>query len=304
MNKEKHTNTALVGNEKLSFKKEALNVLWTLIASVLSAVGLYMFVYPSNFAPSGVDGIATMLQSITKVNAGIYSLLLNMPLLIIAWFLLKKRYVIYTVLFTVVTSVLLLVCEWIDLWQYQTETNKLISAIFSGVLHGARTGIMLKMGASSGGIDIVACMIQKKRPYGNVERLISIICYFIMGASFFVYNDLECIFLSIVQMFVFEKVSSTVLAETRKAIEIKITTKSPEAIKHEILHNLKHGATIVESKGMWTEEGNSVIFSVINRRQLPEFLKMIKKYPDTFVYYSNVQGVQGNFRWFKDDEAK
>jgi uncharacterized membrane-anchored protein YitT (DUF2179 family) len=55
---------------------------------------------------------------------------------------------------------------------------------------------------------------------------------------------------------------------------------------------------------MFTDEGNSIIISVVNIRQIPEFLKLIKKYPDTFVYYSDVTGVKGNFRWKKDDIAK
>ena len=67
---------------------------------------------------------------------------------------------------------------------------------------------------------------------------------------------------------------------------------------------LKHGATRVKSRGMYTDEENSIIFSVINIRQIPEFMEMIRQYPDTFVYYSDVKGVRGNFRWNKDDAAK
>ena len=82
--------------EKISVRRELRNLIITVFASVLSALGLWVFVYPSNFAPSGIDGIATMLQTLTGLNAGIYSLALNLPLLVIAWFFLKKRYVIYT----------------------------------------------------------------------------------------------------------------------------------------------------------------------------------------------------------------
>lgn len=68
-------------------KKEVQNLFLVIIACALGAFGMHVFVYPSNFAPGGVEGIATMLQSITKVNAGIYSFALNLPLFIIAWFL-------------------------------------------------------------------------------------------------------------------------------------------------------------------------------------------------------------------------
>ncbi len=288
----------------INYRKEIINLLLLLFASVCGAFGMHVFVYPASFAPMGIDGIATMLQELTHVNAGIYTIALNLPLFILAWFLLKKRYVIYTIVFIAITSGLLMLLEAVEFYQYVTETDKLISAIFSGILLGVRTGVMLKIGGSAGGADIIACMVQVKRPYGNVERIISIICYIIMGLSFFVYWDLNCIFLSIIQLIIFELIMKTLLSPTRNAIEVKIVTKTPEPITQELLYTLKHGATLVKSQGMYTEEGNSVIFSVINLRQVPEFMEMIKKYPDTFVYYSDVKGVRGNFRWFKDDVAK
>lgn len=290
--------------QKSNFKKEIENLIMLLVASVLGAIGMHVFVYPSNFAPMGVDGIATMLQLLTGVNAGIYTFFLNLPLFILAWFILKKRYVFYTIIFIVVVSGMLIFLDAISFYQYVTESDKLISAIFSGILLGARTGIMIKIGGSAGGADIIACAVQAKRPYGNVERLISLICYVIMGLSFFVYWDLNCIFLSIVQLIVFEWVMKAILTPTRNAVEVKIVTKHTEEIRQELLYILKHGATHVKSRGMYTDEENNIIFSVINIRQMPEFMEMIKKYPDTFVYYSDVKGVRGNFRWNKDDVAK
>lgn len=286
-------------------KKEILYVLITLIASALSAFGLHIFVYPASFAPAGVDGIATMLQEITKFNAGYYSLIINIPLLVVAYFLLKKRYVIYTVVFTVVSSVMLIVLKEINFYQYVSEDSGLIAAVFSGVMLGVRTGVMLKIGASTGGVDIIAGIVQRKRVYGNVEKIITLICYVIIGLSFFVYkNDLNSVLLSIIQMFVFERASGAIMKDTRNAVEFKIITRYPEQLKNDIIFGLKHGATLVDATGMYTNEGNSIIISVVNIRQIPEFLKLIKRYPDTFVYYTDVSGVKGNFRWKKDDVAK
>lgn len=293
-----------VKNKEINIKKEIVNIFMLLTAAIIGALGMHVFVYPSNFAPMGVDGIATMLQTLTGVNAGIYTLVLNLPLFILAWIVLKKRYVIYTMVFIIVVSGVLLILDEISFYQYVTESDKMISAIFSGILLGTRTGIMLKIGGSAGGADIIACAVQAKKPYMNVERLISLICYFIMGLSFFVYGDLNCIFLSIIQLIVFEWIMRVILTPTRNAVEVKIITKYPNEIKQELLYMLKHGATYVESRGMYTDEENNIIFSVINTRQISEFMEMIKKYPDTFVYYSDVKGVRGNFRWNKDDVAK
>jgi uncharacterized membrane-anchored protein YitT (DUF2179 family) len=292
---------------RINIKREFLNILITLFACFISSFCLYFFVFTANFAPAGIDGVATMLQAKTNVSAGIYSLAINLPLLIVAWFVLKRKYVIYTILFSIVSSFLLVLFEVLEIPQYANEilSEKLVSAVFSGIILGFRTGIMLKIGASTGGVDVVASIIQKKKTYRNIERIIALICYLIIGISFFVYNrDFNSLLLAIIQMFVFEKATTVVMKDTRNAVEFKIVTKSPELIKNDIIYNLKHGATLVESRGMFTNEGSSIILSVVNIRQIPEFLELIKKYPDTFVYYSDVTGVKGNFRWKKEDEAK
>lgn len=275
-----------------------------LVASVLSALGFHVFVYPAKFAPGGMDGVATMLQETTHISAGWYSLILNLPLLVAAYFILKRRYVVITVSFTILNALFLIILEQADFYQYHAETDRLLPAIFSGILLGARGGMLLKIGASTGGVDIVACMVQKKRPYLNVERIIALISYVTIAFSYLVYKDLDSILLAVAQMFVYERTAAAFMKDNRNAAEFKIVTKHPEEIRNEILYTLKHGATVVDSRGMFTESESAVIFSVVNLRQIPEFLNILKKYPDTFVYYSEVTGVSGNFRRWRDEEAK
>lgn len=258
-------------------RRESLNVFLTLFAAVLSAFGLHVFVYPANFAPSGMDGVATMLQNLTGWNAGYYSLLLNLPLLAAAWFVLKRRYAIYTLLFMVISSLLVVLLGKVEFYQYISASDYLISAIFSGLILGFRTGIMLKLGASTGGADIIACMIRKRREDWNVERILCIICYGIVGLSYFVYRDLNCILLSVVQTFVYEKIAAAVLKDTRSAVEFKIVTKEPNTIRDEIILRLGHGATIVDARGMFSEEENYVVLVVVNCRQIADFFDIIKK---------------------------
>ena len=125
----------------MSKSRRFFDIFIILAASCLSAVGLHMFVNPAGFAPSGVDGIATMLQSLFGINMGYTSLLFNIPLLIIAWFLLNKKYVVYTLTYTVASSLLLILAERIDLYQYVTQTNTWIAVVTSGFLLGLRTGL-------------------------------------------------------------------------------------------------------------------------------------------------------------------
>lgn len=279
-------------------------VLYIIISSVLSSIGIWYFVEPANFAPIGFDGIATMIAEVAGLPIGVMILAVNVPLLIASSILLDKKFTVYTVLCIFFSSLFLFLLEEYPIIPQYDGGDKLLPAIFSGIMLGARTGLLLKIGASSGGVDILAAIIQKKNPYVNFENYIAYISYAIMIASYFVYGELEAVMLSAIQMFVFERAAGAVMKSLRNAVEFKIITDTPELLKNDILSVLKHGATVVEGKGMFTGEQKTIIFCVVNTRQVPEFLKLLKKYDRLFVYSSDVNSVSGNFRWLKDDVAK
>lgn len=292
--------------------KYVIDVLLIIVAATLSSVGLYVFVNPVGFAPSGVDGISMMVQELTGLNMGYVSLAINIPLLVVAWFFISKRFVVYTSLFTVISSVAMIVMEKLDLYGYLTENNiwqadehnAWIAVFASGIMLGVRTALMIRIGGSTGGVDIIASIVQKKKPYMNIETLISIFCYVTIGASFFVYLRVESIIMSVVQMLIFNLAMNLVLKPTRNAVEVRIITSNPEQFKEDILLNLKHGATVIDCHGMYTGEDKAMIITIINIHQMDELIKLSKKYDSSFVYFSDVSGVRGNFRWNKSDIAK
>ncbi len=293
--------------EKKVICKELVNVSFIVVAAIIHALGLWIFVYPAKFAALGVDGISTMLYQITGVNAGYYSVAINGALLIAAWFVLKKRHVIYTIIFILLSSLALILCEEINLYQYGVEgdgVSRMLASAISGIILGVRTGTMLMIGGCTGGADIIGGMVQVKKPYLKVEKVITAICYVIIGLSYFLYKDLNSILFAIIHAFIFERGVAWVLKDQRNAVKFEIVTPNADDLKEDILLNLKHGATVIGCKGMFTDEQSSIIVSVVNQRQIPEFLAIIKKHPNTFVYYTDVVGISGNFRWKKDDIAK
>lgn len=281
-----------------------IDILLIIVAAFLSALSLYTFVNPANFAPSGVDGISLMVQKLTGINMGYIALAINIPLLIIAWFFISKKYVIYTSLFTVVSSVAMIIMEKVNMYEYVTENHVWIAVFASGIMMGARTAVMIRVGGSTGGVDIIACIVQKKKPYMNIETLISLFCYVTIGISFFVYRNIESVIMSVVQMLIFNLAMNSVLKPTRNAVEVRIITNDPEKFKEDILQNLKHGATVIDCHGMFTGEEKSMIITIININQMDELIKLSRKYDSSFVYFSDVSGVWGNFRWNKYDAVK
>lgn len=275
-----------------------------IVASVLSAVGLYVFVNPADFAPSGIDGVSIMVQNIFGINMGYVSLAINLPLLAIAYFFINKKYVIYTTIFTVMSSLTIIAMEKFSMYEYVSENNVWVAVLASGIILGIRTAVMIKIGGSSSGVDIIACLIQKKKPYLNIESLISAFCYIIIAISFFVYGNLESVIMSVAQMIVFNTAMSYMLKNTRNAVEVHIITDDVKTLREDILKELKHGATIIDCKGMFTDSQKQMVVTIINIHQMSDLIKISKKYADSFMYYSDVNGVLGNFRWNKFDEIK
>lgn len=281
--------------------KKITDVLIIIFAAFLSAVGLHTFIHPAGFAAVGVDGIAIMLQDITGIGMGYISLLINIPLLIAAWFILSKKYVIYTLAFIITSSAMLIIADKIAFYEYFSAGNLWISVIVSGILHGVRTGLMIKNGGSAGGVDIIACIIQKRKPYLNIENSILGICYLICFMTFLVYHNIESVIMSVIHLMVFNAAMAYVMKPTRNAVKVTIITDNPNKIKNEILTELKHGATIVPCRGVYSEKSKSMIISIINIRQMNELLKIAQRHRNTFIYYDDINGVWGNFRWNKDD---
>jgi len=286
----------------MSNKRTVLTEVSIIIAaSLLSAFAMHVFVLNASFAPSGIEGIATMLQQGTGISAGYFSMVFNIPLLLFAWFKLNKKYVIYTLLFTVVSSVGMILMEALQVPAYDAGSHIWIPALVSGVLMGFRTGCIIRYGGSTGGLDIIGGLIQKGRPYLAVEAPISVLSYIVVGCSYFVYRDINSILLSMLQIFVFTQAMSKVLHSSRSAVEAKIVTTQPDSFKEDILQNLKHTATVLEGQGMFSGEKKYMIITIINVRQMNELSKIARKYPGSFVYFSPVNGILGNFRWKKHD---
>ncbi len=283
---------------------ELLRLLLLLLSALLVAAGLHVFVYRASFAPAGVDGIATIVQYLSeehlsfKINAGLVSLALNLPLLLAAWFVLHRRYVLYTLFYTVACSLFLMLFDAVDLYQYDCidgAGDALIAAIFGGVAEGL-TGIPLRLGGSSGGVDIVGSMLAKRAPHKNVERLIAYVSYLVVAVAFFVYGDLEAVCLSVISIFICERVSTVFLRPTRGAFRFEIVAKSEDAprIRAFILEELSHGATVLHGEGGFSGEGREIIVCLVNFRRLPTLLSYLRG-EDVFLSYSEVLGVLGNF---------
>ena len=207
--------------------------------------------------------------------------------------MLKRRYVLYTLLYTLLFSLFLFLLAKINFYQYVTD-DRIIPVLFGGLAQGL-TGIMLRLGASSGGVDVIASMVQKRLPHKHTETVISWISYSVVLLSLPVYRSLESALLSILEIYVCERVSASILRTSRHAVRFEIVAPSLDPLRFEILNELGRGATVLHAQGLFSGNEKKMVVCVADYRQIPALLSIVSRHPDTFVCYADVMGVLGEF---------
>ncbi len=287
---------ALISTEKTTFKKVILLILGIISAGVIRAVAIYLFVVPNNFAPGGITGIATMLENKLPghPNAGWFLLAMNVPLVIIAFIFIGKRFGIISGGAILLSSGLMILFEKIGLPTFDLADNKILAAMAGGIIGGVGVALMLKLGGSNGGTDIIAALIQKKFSATNIAWYIFLVDSSVVLVSFFVYdNSIVPVLLSMVEMYASSKVAETILQGFKSAVKFEIITTQPEELSAEIIQKLHRGVTKIAAKGMYTGEERAMLICILRKRQMSAFREILKKYPDTFAYITSASEVVG-----------
>lgn len=284
------------------------SVLPIITSGLMRALGIYIFVSPNNFAPGGINGIAVLLEYGIGWSSGYFLLMLNVPLFFVAFFFLGKKEAIVSTLSMLTTSGILIVLDYIpDFPVYQgldeqSVAHGLIAAIAGGIFLGLALAIMLRNIGTSGGTTVLASLINKKFKNLSVSALTSAFDACVVLASFFVYNPgmgftakLDPVLLALVSLFVTSKICDGILQGFKVAYKFEIITSNPDNLSEEIMQKLHHGVTRVSAEGMYTHANKSMLVCVIRKRQIAELQRIIRRYPDTFAYFSPTSEVYGKF---------
>lgn len=275
--------------------------------ALILAVNYRIFIIDNNFAPAGLNGIATMIQYKTGISISYVSLIVNIPLCILAFFLIKREYAVKTLVFTLIYSFSFLYLQNIELDTFIYNANghdTIFPAIISGVISGFVCGISFKYNSSSGGMEIVSKYISKVRPDYNFFYVTFIINSVVAVISLFVYSDkgfidYKPVALCITYCFITNFVGNYIIKGTKTAFKFTIITTHSDEIAIDIMHILKHSATKLEATGAYTNSDKTVLICVVNKHQLTTFKQIIDKYDNTFSFYEIVNETYGNFKKIK-----
>lgn len=269
--------------------------------AVIMALNYEIFVFKNAFAPAGINGIATMVQYLFDFSVGYMSLLINIPLSLLAFFYVDKKFALKSGVFTIVFSLALLLLKRADLSSlvYHTAngTSTILAPVAAGTVNGAIYGAAVKLGGSTGGTDIIAACIRVKMPYFSFARVTFVLNAIVAGASFFVYDfNFEPVIMCIIFNFIASNICDYIVKGGLGALKFEVITSHAEEMSAELMKKLHHGVTVINAEGMYTHSGKQVIICVINKHQIVDFQSIVRSYPDTFAYVSSVSETVGNFK--------
>ena len=272
--------------------KIALSSISMLPLGILSACNYALFVFPNSFAPSGIDGVCTMLQYIFGFSMGYLSLIVNIPLLIVAWFVLRKSFAVKTGIYVIAFSVSTILLKRVDLshFAYYTETgtSTVLAPVAAGVIRGILYAVTLKCAGSSGGVDIIAEFVRKRKPHYNLMNVIFSLNVCVAFTAYFVYGfKIEPVVCSIIYMFLTTAVTKAIQLNEKETVKFEIITDKAETLCQEITA-LHQSATIVNAHGAFSGEEKKMVICVTKKEYAPKIEKFLKSYPDAVVFESVV----------------
>lgn len=286
--------------------KKAWTYGFIVFVALLGAVNYQLFVFPNQFAPSGVNGICTMIQYVTGFKVGYLSLLINIPLAIWCFIEVSRPMALRSMVYVITFSLGLLLLDYVDLsaFAYATEngTSKILGPLVAGIIQGYSYSMLIKASSYTGGIDFVSAIIHKRRPNKPFFGLSFSINCCIALSSYFVYGyQMEPVILCILYTFMSTTVGDRLMKSGREAISFEIITDYPNEISRELIDRLHHSATLIPAKGMYSGKEVSVLLCVVNKTQVASVAAIVKKYPHTFAIVDPVSEILGNFKNLSSD---
>lgn len=279
---------------KLDPKDLAKRLIIIALASLLSSIGLNMFIVPHKLLSGGVSGIALIIQYVLSFPAGIVIIILNLPLFILSIKELDKEFTFLTIAGTVLQSLFLIITR--DVSKLYLPKDMILSCIYGGVLHGIALGVIFSNHGSLGGTDIISMILRRRFSFeiGKVSFGINLLIVLI-GSIFF---GIERGLYTLISMYIVSYVIDKVINGFDIKKMILIVTDKENDIIDKIKSDLKRGATLLYGVGTYTKTPKKIIYCVVTLSQVPK-LKSIVENADSYAFMSIIDASEIQGKGFK-----
>ena len=281
--------------KKEKFKSEMKKCFYFMFGNVFYAVAIRIFLVGNNIAAGGFSGIAIVLSSVLPITLATFIFLMNVPFLIIAAFVKGKAYAVKTLIAAFSYSLTIQL-----IWFLPTvTTNKLVAAVFGGLLYGVGSVFLMKSEASGGGTDLIARLLRVKFKSLTMGRISIVVDGVVILFAMIAFKDIEAGLYAVITIYVRSIVNDSIISGFDKANMCHIITHNdPVELAKVIQKQLGRSVTLQNGTGMYSGSQQNILMTVIRPRETWQLKEIVESMdPDAFLVMASANEVIG--RGFK-----
>lgn len=274
----------------VKLKELIADILKIAIGSLIIAIGLELFLIPNQLSTGGFSGISTIIYYMMHIPVGTTMLILNIPLFLIAFFKVGKRFFIKSIIGTILLSIFLNAFGSIQV----ITQDRFLAFLYGSIIVGIGTALILKANGSTGGTDLLANIIKKYKRYWKTGSLIVACDTIIVIANALYFRDMEVGLYSALAIYVMGKILDIFFEGINFSKMILIISPKYEEISEKISKELERGSTSIYGKGMYKKEDKNILLCVMSRSEIREARRLIEEIdPSAFIIITNAREVYG-----------
>ena len=262
-----------------------------ILGNILYTLTVKLFLLPANLISCGTTGIALVVNHFLNIPMSVFIFLFNVAMLAVGWVILGRKFAMTTILSSVLYPVLLEILNRV-LGDVVVTENILLNVLFAGMGLGLSLGIVIRGGASTGGMDIPP-LILKKFFHIPVSASLAVFDFCIMVSQMF-FHPLEDLLYGILLLMTITVALNKVMVLGMSKTEVKIVSDQSDEIRQAILSRVDRGVTILHGEGGFGRQDTEVLLSVVSNRELPRLQQLARSIdPNCFMIISQVTEVWG-----------
>lgn len=260
------------------------------VGTAIMAISTELFLLPNKLSSGGFSGIGTIIYYLWKIPLGTTTLILNIPLFVIALLKKGKEFFINTILGTISLSFFLNLFQGLN----PVTEDKFLACIYGGIMAGIGTAVVLKADASTGGSDLLANIIKAFKPSIRTGSVIVILDAIIITFNVLFFKHIEVGLYSAITIYLMGKMLDIFFEGIDFAKMLLIISPKYEEISIAINTEIKRGTTALYGKGMYKQEKKEILLCVASRGEVVQIRKIIKKIDsNAFIIIANAREVFG-----------
>ena len=285
----------------MKFGLKFKNIFFIIFGSAIFSFGLVHFNMQNNLAEGGFTGITLLLYFLFQLDPSYTNLLLNIPVFIIGWKLLGRNAFLYTLLGTVSVSVFLWIFQR-NQFHIPLKEDLTLAALFAGVFIGVGLGIIFRFGGTTGGVDIIARLVNKFTGI-SMGKTMFVFDAAVITLSLIFYLSYKEAMYTLVCVFIGARVIDFMQEGAYAARGAMIISDFNDAIAAKIMNEMERGVTVLSAHGAFSKKERDVLYCVVPKNEIIRLKNVITSVdPHAFVSVSFVNDVFGE--GFTLDENK